>query len=87
MFEAWFVGDNFFADAYGVFAEMQEQAIKPNTAMSKTYLQEYYNMKGCFELGKIGVTHMAPQIINSLIEAFNQTHKLPRFLIIMPKMF
>ena len=64
--------------------EMQEEALKIKSPACKTYLQEYYNIKAFYELGKNGVCHMATRIINLLIEAFNTMHKLPRFLVIMP---
>ena len=78
------MGDNFLADAHRMFAELCEESMKRSSAYTKTYLQEYYNTHSFYELAKVGVTRISTRIVNSVISGVNQTHGLPRFLVIMP---
>ena len=57
---------------------------KRSSAYTKTYLQEYYNIHSFYELTKASVTRISTRIVNSVISGVNQTHGLPRFLVIMP---
>ena len=62
---------------------MQEDSIRNNNHMSKTYLQEHYNIRSFHELGKTRIQNMAARITNSITAALNQVHGLPHFLVIV----
>ena len=83
LLDIWFVRDNFLADSFSKLSELTEEAIK-DCSQDKFYMQEYYNIHGCFELAQSGVQRVTARIINLLIAACNKFHKLPRFIVVMP---
>ena len=84
LFDVWFVGDSLLADVFGTFAEIQEELLKRRNKEPQLYLHEYYNVKSFYELSKNGIQYRATRIVNAVVDAVNQTHRLPHFLIIMP---
>ena len=80
--DIWFIGDSFVNDYYHALPMMVTQARKDKSDPPDIYKQ--YTVK-CFTSSPSTKMESVPaRIVNSIVKALNDTHKLPRFIIIIP---
>ena len=80
--DLWIVGDEFVQDTHNTLQTLLYQAVK-NRQKASMYLQEHYNVHMYFKNASNGVKWAIGRIINSLIEAINEHHRLPKLILIM----
>ena len=82
MSDLWFIGDNFVNTYYHAFQDTQSEAKKSNAP--QPFIYDNFNVR-CFTTRPLSLTKSTPaRLVNVLIKALNEAHKLPRFIIIIP---
>ena len=79
-FDLWMIGDSFLQDAYNSL-QNTINAAQENRQLTKLYIQEFYNISNF--ANPIPQECKIANIINGLITAVNEKHKLPRFLLVI----
>lgn len=76
-----FVKDHFLCEIFNSFQALVNQA-KLDRKIANPYLADYYNVKAFFYRRSHLMTSATSRILNSNIEALNDAHRLPRFLVV-----
>ena len=85
LFDTWVIGDTFTQDLAQSYEAIRLKAEKcrKNDLEPVPYLLQYYNVKFFYKRLSVSVRRTIGRILNSLIEALNEEHKLPRFLVVI----
>ena len=81
--DVWIVGDQFLQTMYGTLTAMKNQAYKSNK--KALYIHDYYNVKAYWKYSpSMTITSTIARISNGLVEALNDSVKLPRIILFLP---
>ena len=82
LFDTWFLGDEFLRFMHQNLQEKQNE-LQLHMKVEATYLSQYYNLHAFYKLLTFEARSACARIISALIEAVNEHHILPHFLIVM----
>ena len=80
----WMVGDVFLVDTYDSLVNMKTTAKIKNA--TPPYLHEMYNVTGAFTNPLSPIQPTIARMFNALVGALNDTHHLPKYIVVIPDM-